>query len=305
LAEDIALAGGVGGFEGVAGGDGAAEIAGIEKRDGETVGIEGWEAGIGAAGAGIGAGRRAAGSEGDDGVGDAVAGAVVEAANGAGIVNDAVRLAALDDGQAGDGPAVGQATAHGSELKEFGELVEIGEVDDVLAVEIGEAVAATEVGGVVAIVEEAHGALFVGGVGEGVGEARLEAMTYAFFHVDLKGVVGRDARGGVGLGFGGIADVGNAKVDVAAFVVGHHGGAVGKAHEAAAGGCAAGIAGGRVGAGGWVQSGIAAGRCEDGVAVGVGLAVDGVAGSGDAGLVEGDGNDFVAAEVADVADGDG
>jgi len=111
LAENVALAGGVSGFEGVASGDGAAEIAGIEKRDRKAIGIEGWLAGICSAGAGIGIGGRAARGQGDDRIGDAVAGAVVDAANRAGVVDDAIGLAALDDGQTCDGPAVGEAAA--------------------------------------------------------------------------------------------------------------------------------------------------------------------------------------------------
>ena len=42
-------------------------------------------------------------------------------------------------------------------------------------------------------------------------------MTHSFFHVSLQRIVGRDARRGIGLRLGGIPDVGNAQIDVAAF----------------------------------------------------------------------------------------
>src|SRR5580700_1448466 len=142
-------------------------------------------------------------------------------------------------------------------------------------------------------------------MGEGVGKAYLEAVAHAFFDVRLEGVISGDACRSVGLGFGRVADIGDAEVDVAAFVVGHHGGTIRKAHEAAAGRYAAGIASGGVSASRGVESRIAARRSEHRIAVTVALAVDGMAGSGDAGLVEGNGDDFVAAEVSDVADGDG
>ncbi len=116
-------------------------------------------------------------------------------------------------------------------------------------------------------------------------------------------MIGGDARGGVGLGFRRIADVGNAKVDVAAFVGGDHGGTVGQAHELAAE-AVAGIAVGSVRAGGGIQGWIAARGSEDAVTVSVILAVDGMRRRGDLRLVKRNGNDFVAAEVADVADFD-
>ena len=54
----------------------------------------------------------------------------------------------------------------------------------------------------------------------GVGGAHLEAVAHALVDVYLERVVGIDAGGLVGDGFGRVADVGNAEVDVAAFVVG-------------------------------------------------------------------------------------
>ena len=49
---------------------------------------------------------RAPGSQGNDRVGDAVEGAVEDAADGARVVDDAVGLAALDDGEAMNRPAI-------------------------------------------------------------------------------------------------------------------------------------------------------------------------------------------------------
>ena len=162
-------------------------------------------------------------------------------------------------------------------LAQVGQLEDVVEVDDVGTVEVGGAVAVAEVEGVVAVVEEAEAALLVEGVGVGVGSADLEAVAHALFEVSVEGVVGVDAGGFVVDGLGGVADVGDAMVDVAAFVVGVIVGAAGESGSA------------------------------DGVAVGVFFAVDGVGGVGDAGLVEGDGDDLVTAEVADVTelDGDG
>jgi hypothetical protein len=96
------------------------------------------------------------------------------------------------------------------------------------AVEVGRAVAAAQVERVVAVVEEAQSALLVEGMGPGVGDARLEAVADALFDVRLQGVVGIHAGGFVGDGLSRVADVGNAQVAVAAFVVGLVAGAVGQ-----------------------------------------------------------------------------
>ncbi len=53
-------------------------------------------------------------------------------------------------------------------------------------------------------------------------------MAHALVDVNLKRVVGIDAGGCVGDGLGRVADIGNAKVDVAALIVGQVGGAVGE-----------------------------------------------------------------------------
>ncbi len=95
--------------------------------------------------------------------------------------------------------------------------VEVVEIDYVRAVEVRVAIAGAKIEWIVAVVKEAHRALLVGRVRVGIGEADLEAVTQALFDVGLQGVVSRDAGRSIGFGFGGIADVGNAEVDIAAF----------------------------------------------------------------------------------------
>jgi len=75
------------------------------------------------------------------------------------------------------------------------------------AVEVGRAVAAAQVERVVAVVEETEPALFIEGVGPGIGDAGLDAVADALFNVGLKGVVGIDAGGSIGDGFRGITHV--------------------------------------------------------------------------------------------------
>ena len=53
------------------------------------------------------------------------------------------------------------------------------------AVEIGRAVAAAQIGRIVAVVEESQSALLIGGVGVGVGDAGLESVAEALFQVRL------------------------------------------------------------------------------------------------------------------------
>ncbi len=120
--------------------------------------------------------------------------------------------------------------------------------------------------------------MFVGGVGEGIREAHLQAMTYTFFDVGLKRVIGGNARGSVRLGFRRIANVGNSQVDVASFVVRHHGSSIRKAQESTTRRGSACIASGCIRAGARIQSGIATRRREHVVAVGVILPVDWMAG---------------------------
>jgi len=61
------------------------------------------------------------------------------------------------------------------------------------AVEIGRSVATAQVGRVVAVVKEPQAALFIGCVGEGVGNSCLKAMAELLFQVGFKGMIGRDA----------------------------------------------------------------------------------------------------------------
>ena len=63
-----------------------------------------------------------------------------------------------------NGPAIETLPASVLLRKNLGSRVAIGEVEHVGAVEVGGAIAAAQVGGVVAVVEEAQAALLVGGV---------------------------------------------------------------------------------------------------------------------------------------------
>ena len=87
--------------------------------------------------------------------------AVEDAADRARVVDDAVGLAALQDGEALKGPAIGQPALPRRLGEEFGQFVEIGEVDHVRAVEVRIAIARTQVEWIVAVVEKTHGALFI------------------------------------------------------------------------------------------------------------------------------------------------
>ena len=108
----------------------------------------------------------------NDGVGDAVGGGVVDAADGAGEIDDAVGLAALQHGQAYERPSVDHLPSQVCLLAKSGILEHVVEVDDVGAVKVGRTVAAAQVEGIVAVVEEAEAALFVEGMGPGVRCAR-------------------------------------------------------------------------------------------------------------------------------------
>ena len=88
------------------------------------------------------------------------------------------------------------------------------------AVEVCRAIATAQIERIVAVVEQAQPALLVQCVRLGVGGADLEAVAHALVYVYLQRVVVVDAGGLVSDGFGRIADVGNAEIDVAAFIVG-------------------------------------------------------------------------------------
>ncbi len=150
------------------------------------------------------------------------------------------------------------------------------------AVEVGRTVRATQVERVVAVVEQTKSALFIERVRPGVGHAKLEAVAHALVHVDLQSVIGIDASSLVGDRFSRVSNIRNAKVDVAAFIVGQVGGAIGQLLS--------------------VVVGVA-----DGVAVAVILLI-GATGErragrrSDTGLVEGDRDDLMPAAIADEAD---
>src|SRR5580692_925608 len=112
-------------------------------------------------------------------------------------------------------------------------------------------------------------------------------MTHSFFEVSLERIVGGDAGCGVGLRFGGVADVGNAEVDVSAFESLLVGLAVGE-----------------------INGIKATGRRDNRIAVSVVLLVgsacqEGMSRRGNLRLVKGEGDDFMAAEIPHVADVDG
>ena len=154
----------------------------------------------------------------NDGIGDAVGDAIVDASHGAGIVDDAVGLSALQNGDAAKGPAVGEFARQAKTPRRSCASEQVVEVDDMGAVEVRIAVGRAQIERIISVVEQAHGALFIQRVRVGVGEAYLQAVAQALFHVGLQRVVSGNAGRGVGLRFGRVADVGNAKIDVAAFV---------------------------------------------------------------------------------------
>src|SRR5260370_41571438 len=115
-------------------------------------------------------------------------------------------------------------------------------------------------------------------------------MTRALFHVGLKRMVGRDARRRVRLRFRGVADVRNAEVDISAFE-----------------GLLIGLAAVREAADGEGRGVEGVLLSDERVAVGVILLKlrtleDGAGWRGNPRLVERQGNDFMAAEIADVSD---
>src|SRR5882757_9720128 len=99
--------------------------------------------------------------------------------------------------------------------------------------------------------------------------------------------LGRDTGCLVSLGFGRVSNIRDAKVNVAALIGGKIGLAIGQG-----GGCA-------------VVKAEGLARLLHSIAVGIRLAVDGVSGRGNTGLVEGYWDDLVTAKVADVSELDG
>ena len=102
-------------------------------------------------------------------------------------------------------------------VDEVGQPVDVVEVDDVGAVEVGRSVAVAQIERIVAVVEEAQAALLVERMRVGVGGAHLMPWLMRFSTCACERVVGIDAGGLVVDGLGRVADVGNAKIDVAAF----------------------------------------------------------------------------------------
>src|SRR5579862_53159 len=274
-------------FVRVVGGNCSVQIARIKQIDPETVGVECGKTGNCSGSTREGFFRGAAGKR-NNGIGDAVVDAVKNAADRTGIIDDAIWLAALNHGQTGKSPSIGELAFQSRSPEECRQFVVIGEIDDMLAVEIREAIAGAQIEGVIAVVKQSERALFVGGVGVGIRKTDLQAVTHTLLDVSLQSVIGGDACGGIRLGFRGVTDIGNAKIDVSAFK-----------------GLLVRLAVGKVDR--WVGEGRV--FSDDGISVGVVLlklrALEyGTRRRGDAGLIEGQRDDFVAAKIADVTDVD-
>ena len=90
-----------------------------------------------------------------DGIRDAVKDAVVEAADGARVIDDAERLPTLQHGQANYRPSVGEAAGKRGLAIEIAQLVDVIEVDHMGAVKVGRSVAVAQVERIIAVVEQA------------------------------------------------------------------------------------------------------------------------------------------------------
>ena len=154
-----------------------------------------------------------------DRVGDAVGGAVIKAADRAAKVNHAERLTALQNGQADQRPPIGEAARPRGFAVKIRQTVNIVEVEDMGAVEIRRSVTVTEIERVIAVVEQPQRALLVQGMGVGIGRTHLESMAHALLHMHLQGVVRRNAGCFIGDGLGGIPDIRNSQIEVAALKV--------------------------------------------------------------------------------------
>jgi len=292
LTEDVALAtGDKVGLKGIVGRNRAAQIAGIEQRNGEALRIEesvGWSECAGFSGdSRLGS---AAGGQRHDGVVDAIRDAIEDAAYRAGKVNHAEGLAALQHSDAVQAPAVDEVALQSALGHQLGQLVGVGEVEHMFAVEVGQAVAGAQVGRVVAVIEETQSALLVGGVREGVRGSGLQAMAEALVHMKLRRVVLRDARRPVVDRLAGVANVRNAEVHVAAFVIAQVRRSVRQIDGGSSLATSAGV----------IESALG-----DSVAIGVILAADRIGGRGDLRLVKGRRDHLMAAQVAHIADLDG
>ena len=140
LPEDVALAVGEVGLESIAGGNCASESILVEQRKSEASGVEGGLVGIVVSvGAGVtraGTFGSTAGSQRHDGIGDAIVNAVEDAAHGAGIVDHAVGLSALENGAPVKAPSVGQFALQRGPGEELRQFVVVAEVEHVSAVKV-------------------------------------------------------------------------------------------------------------------------------------------------------------------------
>jgi len=94
------------------------------------------------------------------------------------------------------------------------------QIENVGAIEVGRPVRLTQIGRIVAVIEQAQAALFVECVRVGVRGADLQSVAHTFVDVHLKRVVGVDTGGPIGNRLRRVADVRDAQIDVATLVVG-------------------------------------------------------------------------------------
>src|SRR5579862_2010384 len=126
------------GFEWISRWDAASVCTRSKHGNGKAVSLEGGIVGSECSGFSSqsvlgGAARR----QRNDGVGNAVVGAVVDAADCAGEVDDAVRLTALENGETYERPAINEVAFERMVVYEVGQREYVIEIDHVRAVEIG------------------------------------------------------------------------------------------------------------------------------------------------------------------------
>src|SRR5580698_9218204 len=140
LAKNVALASGKGGFIGIAIGHTVCPLC--NQRNGEAGRVKGASLILATRiveGSRCSSERLLCGTarrEWNDRVSNAVKGAVVEAADSARIIDDAVGLAALNDRYAGKRPVIDYLTCKRALLEEFGKVEAVGEIENMLAVEV-------------------------------------------------------------------------------------------------------------------------------------------------------------------------
>src|SRR5208337_2876535 len=266
----------------------ATQCTGLQDRNREAGSIERGKAGRRAVLSSHSLFQGAARLDGNDRVVNAVIDAVKEAANCTGVINHAERLAALVNANPFKGPTIDETPLDGGGIRrEFWQLVAEVKIENVGAIEVRCSIGIPQVERIVPVIEQSKPALFVRRVRPRIGEANLQTVTQAFLDVRLQRVVHRNARGFVAQRLRRIADVGNAHIDVAAFIRAE---VIARRDRRLAGDArqAYGSGSGAVSL--------------EGVAVTVVLPVDGMRRRSDLRLVEGHRNHQVTPQVADVAD---